>query len=378
MTKAIQAIKSLVNSLTKNQATIEEENNSELKFIFNNNRYLFSINDEDEIDCKVIFRDESGNPYIIDNEKSEVINKRLTKDHDNFLIVTDEELYIEWKFDQYNIDDQIKEILSKSDVILINIIQVIEEVSQSISDTNTSDNNTSDTNEGPHTKKDSQPDISSTIKSLFEKQEWNAQYDINGNKFKIATGFSTKKYTNSDQDKGFKLFIRGGENDEVIFHVPFAYNLHKDIKEEVKSETKHLRQIKLALKNLKITSTRKFITMQYDEDDGEIAYEIRILTPKDQTFSEDQALRSIRVIQQSIDEFHSDVMEVLDDTVSSEVFAQKLFPETVKNSKLDSLKEMLTGQSLDLDSLNNEQLDALINEISNITSDMLSKQTTEN
>ena len=369
MTKAIQAIKSLVNSLTKNQATIEEESNSELKFIFNNNRYLFSINDEDEIDCKVIFRDEDGNSYTIDNEKSELINKSINKDHENFKIFSDEEVYIEWKFDQYNIDDQIKEILSKSDVILINIIQAIEEVSQSISDTN----------KEPHTKKDNQPDIFLTIKSLFEKQKWKAQYNNDGDSFKIQTGFGTQKYTDSDQDNSFRLYIIGDkDDDEVIFRVPFSYDLHKDIKESDKPKIKHLRKIKLGLINLKLTSTKKFITMQYDENDGEVAYEVRILIPKDKTFSEDQALRSISVIKGTIDEFHSYAKDVLNDNVSSEHLAQKLFIETVNKSKSDALKKILSGQSLDIDSLNNEQFDALINEISNITSDMLSKQTTEN
>lgn len=372
MTKAIQAIKSLVNSLTKNQATIEEENNSELKFIFNNNRYLFSINDEDEIDCKVIFRDESGNPYIIDNEKSEVINKRLTKDHDNFLIVTDEELYIEWKFDQTNIEDQIKEIIFNSGGILIDIIHAIEKISQ-----RTSDTNTSDTNEGPHTKKDSQPDISSTIKSFFKKQEWEFKDKSDADGFRIVTRFTTKTYSDSDNDKGFQLYIINNNNNEVIFRVPYAYNLHEDIKEGDKFEIKHLRQIKLGLINLKITSTTKFITMMYDNNDGEISYEIRILTPKDKTFSEYQALSSIVVIKSSIDELHPQVMDVLNDNVSSEDFAQKLFKDSKIKAKLDALKEMLSDQSMDIDSLNNEQLDALINKISKTTSDMLSKQTTE-
>lgn len=372
MNEILSQIKSVALTHTNNDVKFGEESDTELKFHFQGHAYIVSVDEAQSITCAVIFLGEDSSPYIIDEELESLLNNKLELDQGTFKIGINKCAHITWSFEHDEIEKMIASILDDSDKILNKVIDVANKIKK-------------EKEEGPQQAESKQAgtvqqastqSVPEIIQSAFKSKDW--KYTVRKNEganFVISTGFGAEKYEDSDNDKHYRIFILYEGKQEVVFNAPNVYNLLKGIEEDKNNEEKTLlRQAKLALLNLFITTTRKFVSMTYDVNDGEVRYEARVFLDENNSFSIRQTVRGIDILSSVIEDFNSKFIGgVMDDDVSSAEFSKRLF-KAKESSSAEYIVEKISEQNENMDKLTDIQKDELAKKMAVIAQEMLDQQ----
>ncbi|MDO6639343.1 hypothetical protein Q4557_05135 [Shewanella sp. 5_MG-2023] len=375
MNEILSNIKNIVLKHTDNEALFKESEERHLNFSYQGHKYFIILGRDEALECTVVYCDDKGDVYAIDDELKTLLNKILPLKQDDFTIGIDKFAHVSWLLDQTEIEESMVNVLEKSDEILQDVVVAIEDVKLKLEQSDEPQKTlaVSTPNQSSNVKDKS---VIEVVKSTLKEQEWNFK-EIEPGRI-VQTGFKTDKYKDDDGDGGCALVISHDGN-EVTFYTPFLYNLLNNLKQEIDQKKVILRQAKLGLLSLHMTSTRKFTTMYYDENDGEIQYEVRQFLNGENSFSKEQVLRGVRALRMIVDEFHLKFTDgVMDDSKSVDSFSQDLFvPKAKKDIVLEALTEKIAAHADNMEKLNDKQLDEIAKEVASITQKMLQSELTD-
>ncbi|PMG27421.1 hypothetical protein BCU94_18980 [Shewanella sp. 10N.286.52.C2] len=375
MNEILSNIKNIVLKHTDNEALFKESEERHLNFSYQGHKYFIILGRDEALECTVVYCDDKGDVYAIDDELKTLLNKILPLKQDDFTIGIDKFAHVSWLLDQTEIEESMVNVLEKSDEILQDVVVAIEDVKLKLEQSDEPQKTLagSTPNQSSNVKDKS---VIEVVKSTLKEQEWNFKETEPGRIVQI--GFKTDKYKDDDDDDGFLLVI-SHDRKEVIFYTPFLYNLLNNLKQEIDQKKVILRQAKLGLLSLHMTSTRKFITMWYDVNDGEIRYEVRQFLNDENSFSKEQVLRGVSVLRMIVDEFHLKFTDgVMDDSKSVDSFSQDLFvPKAKKDIVLEALTERIAAHADNMEQLNGKQLDEIAKQVASITQKMLQSELTD-
>lgn len=379
MNEIINKIKSIILTHKSEGVDFQSESDDELRFLFRNHLYVATIKENLIVNVVVCFLLD-GKPYKISDDLAKTLSDDLELEQKGFTIGINGFLHVTWPLDVSEIESRVVDVLDRSNDILERLKEIVDKAKAQTEQKNT------------HKDNKGNKSVKAVLISAFENKKWKFKVDEQGSRFKLSSGFSTKEYKDSDDDNYCRIMIVHDGESEVIFYSPFVYNLFdvkKDmpegivqpdtedsIEEKITDEILVLREGKLALLNLHMTSTRKFLTMTYDAMDGEVRYELRMTLDKNHSFSEEQTYRGVSVIKETLDEFNSNFIEgVFDDTIELSVFSRQLF----KLKKPDAIKDIVNKMSsnnkgLAIDELTEEQKDKLANQMALMAQAMLNEK----
>ncbi|MBQ4832048.1 hypothetical protein J8L70_02220 [Pseudoalteromonas sp. MMG010] len=354
MSELINLVKSAITELTDGELKCEHTPNT-LKFTLNQEHYIFSSNDTETVDCVVVFLTDEEQPFAIDEELEAILDEKINLDQDQFKIGIHKFAHITWQIAADEVAVKVKEIVKNSPVIAKQVLKIITDCMADSTPTQTTQAESSKQSEVKHS-------VSDVITCAFTSRDWKYKTK-EGDRFILYTGFATENYVDEKKDNSLSIRIIYDNKPEVVFSTPFIYNLSKNVisKQEVLD-----RQIKLGLLNLKLTSSIKFITTAYDQRDGEVFHEIRIMLNNEQSFSEEQVIRAVNLLRQVADDYSEEFKAIFDSGVSTEQFAKKLY-QVDESVIVKTLCEQVFSQDETLKALSEQQFSTLVADIAKIT-----------
>lgn len=343
MSGVISKIKSSILSYTNNEIEIDESDD-QISLTIHNELYIFSESSDGNHRCTVVLLGKNNRPWEISEDLEKTLNDKLNLEHEGFKLETKKYAHITWQIENIGLEDKVNEILKESPSIAKIFLEKIVEFDEKSVEKN-------DAKEESNLSKNN--NITNIVKSAFDKKSW--KYEIlETERFHLLTSFQTEKHLDRANDKSIKISViydQISNKEEIIFNARNLYKLDGDQSDTIKTN----RQLKLGALNLKLTSTYKFITINYDSEDGEIFSEIRIMLDEKQSFSEGQVFRALTILRVTADDY-SDYFTrwVLNDDITPSDFLKELFG-VKKRVHLESLTDELS-ENEEIKNLSNQQL----------------------
>jgi hypothetical protein len=357
MHEILQKIKTILLEHSKNAEsaiTFEKESENELEFLFQGNKFRIGVQDNDEISCEVQYFDEDGQIFEVNYELEAILKWKLSLEQEYFTIGVSQSIHVNWKIDTLELEEAFIRALDLSKSLLTEIVTVAND---SMPDVNQPVLQATGVESTPSP-------VSSPIQvicSAFDGKDWKYKVKSEPRKFILEAGFVTKDHKDSDNDNYVKIVIFYNYDDEVIFLAPYVYNVHKSLtaSEPQDQDKILLRRAKLSLLSLYMTTTYKFITMWYDEDDGEVRLEVRQLLGDKASFSVEQTIRGVTVIRQTVEKLHLKFAEgVMNDEKDVNTFSESLFPAKSVNP-VEYLASQISANIENIDKLSQDELTAI-------------------
>jgi len=393
MKLTINDIKLQIEAMFENGINIEQSDDSMLELEYQGFPYCIKLVEDEKTDditassnqrvlCQVIYKNDNGDAFEINDALEKLLTEKFELQQSDFQIGFHQALSIIWQFNDEALEEGLVKIFEHSKEILEKIkVQITELIQKLQSQQDEQGSQEQDTSE-----KSKPENLLSSIELFFKQQDWKYQMAEVDTGFLLKSGFGTKVYLDKDKDNYLPIHIRFDGKNYLTFYSPFAYNLHqvektygvstaKDSRvKNITSDVLIARQAKLALLNLKMSSSHKYGSMSYDRDDGEVRYEISMYAEEQTLLTNNQVKLGTFILREILESHHTRFIDgVLNDNTSIEEFSLQLF----EISKPDSNKEMvevLSSQGVDLEGLSYEQKERIAKKIAELSQDIINEE----